>query len=105
MTLNGNDWYGSGSSSPSGSDPHGLTTNPSLTSPGSGGTCYSSGTAGGPQPCPSAYKLQGGSPMIGAGQNLNSTYGINPGTRDYFRNSIPNGLGSGFNVGADGGNP
>lgn len=60
----------------------GLTSNPSLVSPG-GGTAAS-------------YKLQSGSPMLGAGLNLQAQFGINPGSLDYFGNSIA----PPYNVGA-----
>jgi hypothetical protein len=71
--------------------------NPSLTSPGGGGTTngYSPGSLG-------AYGLQSGSPMFGAGLNLNSLFSINPGTQDYYGDRIPHGAGSGFPVGAAG---
>ena len=114
LTLDYNDydsvtsfnWNGTGYStfatfkSGSSQEAHGTAANPSLTSPGSGGTCYSSGTPAGPQPCPSAYVLQGGSAMIGVGVSIAS-----PGSRDYYANTIPNGVGSGYNIGTDGGNP
>jgi hypothetical protein len=91
-------WQGAGN------DTHGMTANPSLTSPGGGSTCYTSGDAtGGPQPCPSAYKLTTGSAMIGIGKDLSSTFTLP--SRDYYGNSIPNGVGTGYNIGADGGNP
>jgi hypothetical protein len=89
-----------------GGDQSGLSVNPNLTSAGGGGTCYSSGVPAGPQPCPSAYVLQGGSPMIGTGLDLTAQpYQITVGSKDYYGNSIPNGVGTGYNVGADGGNP
>lgn len=90
----------------SGQDANGVITNPSLTSVGSGGTCYSSGTPIGPQPCPRNYVLQPGSAMIGAGLNLTQApYSLSVGTRDYYGNAIPHGVGSGYNIGSDGGNP
>lgn len=124
MTLNGNDYFRLGGSinpmfrwngvtypslaafhTATGQDANSLSVDPKLSTPGGGGTCYSSGIPAGPQPCPAAYVLQSGSPMIGAGLNLNSLYGIIVGTRDYYGNTIPNGVGSGFDIGADGGNP
>jgi len=40
-----------------------------------------------------AYRLQKDSPLIGAGLDLRSLFGIDPGDRDYFGNSIPQGKG------------
>jgi hypothetical protein len=55
------------------------------------------------QSCPQQYELRQGSPMIGTGIDLGKQYGIDVGIRDYFGNTIPHSLGTGFNVGADGG--
>jgi len=44
------------------------------------------------------YKLQSSSPMINAGLNLQTLFGINPGTQDYFGTSIPQG--GAYDVGA-----
>lgn len=92
----------------SGQDAHGTTVNPgfavmpSLPAP----TCYVDGTVpSGPQPCPSGYKLSSGSAIIGAGLNVTSTHSVAVGTRDYYGNAVPNGVGSGYSIGADGGNP
>lgn len=86
-----------------GFDTHSLTSNPQLVAPGTGGTLTWNPTlANGPQPNPTGYELQGASPLFGAGANLGS---INPGTRDYFNYATPNGVGSGYNIGADGGGP
>jgi hypothetical protein len=62
----------------------GLTSNPLLTSPGSGGTVggYTAGQ-------PSAYLLQSGSPMIGTGLNLSTQFSINPGPQNFYSNLIP----------------
>lgn len=76
----------------------GLTSNPSLQSPGSGGT-----VGGYAPPAPTAYELLTGSPMIGAGLNLSTQFSINPGTQDYYGNAIPEGSGTGYPVGAYGG--
>lgn len=38
------------------------------------------------------YKTQSGSPCKNGGQDINTLYGINPGTRDLFGNTIPQGL-------------
>lgn len=67
----------------------GLTSDPLLVSPGS--------------TSPNGYKLQAGSPMQGIGINLQTQYGIDQGTRDYYGNGIPNHVGTGYNVGAYGG--
>lgn len=84
----------------SGQDAHSSTTNPNLTGVGAGGTCN---TVTGPQPCPSAYHVQSGSPVIGTGLDLRQApYSFNVGTRDYFGNTIPHTVGTGFNRGADG---
>jgi hypothetical protein len=82
-----------------------LTSNPLLANAGNGGTCaWTPSLGGGPQPCPSAYKLTIGSPMVGAGLNLTaSAYNLSVGTRDYYGNAIPHTLGTGYNIGADGG--
>lgn len=66
----------------------GLTSNPLLTNPGGG-------TSG-------SYVLQVGSPMIGVGINLTTQFSISQGSRDYVGNAIPNGIGTGYNVGSDG---
>jgi hypothetical protein len=75
----------------------GLTSNPTLQNPGSGGT-----VGGYIPPAPTAYELLVGSPMIGAGLNLNTQFSINPGTQDYYGNANPNGS-SAYSVGAYGG--
>ncbi len=46
----------------------------------------------------SAYKLLAGSPMIDAGLNLKSLFGIDMGTKDFYGNNIP--AGSGYDIGA-----
>ena len=89
-------------------DQHSVVANPNLTGTFPAGNAYTalSGTPAGPQPFPSAYKLSTtASPAIGTGGNLNSIFGINVGTRDYYGNTIPHGHGTGFNIGADGGYP
>ena len=68
---------------------------PLLTSPGTGGTCPSSPTAGtGPQPCPQGYTLKSGSPALGAGAAVSGNGGV-----DYYQGAIPNPP----NIGADAG--
>ena len=44
-----------------------------------------------------AYHLLSGSPLYGAGLDLNALYRINVGTGDYYRNPLPS---SGFDIGA-----
>jgi hypothetical protein len=70
-----------------GFDQHSSTANPLLVAPGTGS---------------SGEMAQHGSPVIGVGVNMQSAYGISPGTQDYFGDAIPNGAGSGYNIGADG---
>lgn len=61
----------------------GLTSNPSIYVPGGGWA------NGGYVPANLyAYNLQAGSPMTGAGLNIQSQFGINPGKTDYFGNAI-----------------
>jgi hypothetical protein len=45
-----------------------------------------------------AYRLQKDSPLIDAGLDIRSLFGIDPGKRDFFGNSIPQG--KGFDIGA-----
>lgn len=70
----------------------GLNVDPKLKSPGGGGT-----VGGYIPPNPTAYDLLVGSPMIGAGLDMNAQFSINPGTQDFYGNPIPSG---GFPVGA-----
>jgi hypothetical protein len=76
-----------------------LQSIPLYVSAGNDDTC---GGSTGPQPCPTAYQLQHTSAMSGTGLNLNTQFGINMGTPDYHGDTIPNGTGTGYNVGADG---
>jgi hypothetical protein len=56
---------------------------------GSGGTCMPAPSMPpGPQPCPAGYRLQPGSPLIGAGADLGAL-GIDAGTQNYFGASLP----------------
>ncbi|TDD72641.1 right-handed parallel beta-helix repeat-containing protein [Jiangella aurantiaca] len=69
--------------------------NPLFASAGNGGTCSWTPASGtGPQPCPSAYRLQSGSPALRAGVNIVGNGGL-----DYFQDPIPNPP----NIGADAG--
>ena len=45
-----------------------------------------------------AYQLQQDSPLIDAGIDLRSLFGIDPGDRDFYGNPIPQG--KGFDIGA-----
>ncbi len=45
-----------------------------------------------------AYRLQKGSPLIDAGLDLRSLFGIDPGSRDFYGNSIPQG--KAYDIGA-----
>jgi hypothetical protein len=40
--------------------------------------------------------------MIGVGLNLSTHFSINPGPQNFYGNSLPSGVGTGFNVGAGG---
>lgn len=74
----------------------GTTVNPYFVSPGEGGRV---GPAeGGDLTSIEAYQLQAGSPMIDAGINLKTTYGINTGTRDFYSNPLA--TGASYDVGA-----
>ncbi len=76
----------------------GFSTDPSLTNPGGASTAhgYSPGVM-------SAYRLKQSSSMIGAGVNLlQNQFSINPGGQDFWGATVPNRVGSGWNVGADG---
>jgi hypothetical protein len=76
--------------------------NPNLVNGGAGGNCTWTPNAagGGPQPCPSVYKLTPGSPGLNAGANLQAApYNLNVGTRDYWNKPIT----TTPHMGADGG--
>jgi hypothetical protein len=82
-----------------------LNVNPQLSGTGGGAVqCYTALSGIPAQPgasgCPAAYVLAGGSAMIGVG-----TVVAGSPTADYFTNPVPNGVGTGINIGADGGNP
>jgi len=75
-----------------GYDAHTLTSNPTLATPGGGGTLsWTPSLHNGPQPNPAAYWLSTGSPAIGAGATVAAA------TRDYYGTTVPNG---GYNIGA-----
>jgi hypothetical protein len=73
----------------------GKSLNPLLGLAGGGGTV---GDATALESALTAYRLQPGSPMINAGVNL-ASFGINPGTRDFYGNTIP--ADGAFAIGAD----
>jgi hypothetical protein len=83
----------------------GTTVDPLFVGPlgGASSTCMplAAGDTAGPGTCPAGYELQNGSPLIGSGASL-ASYGIDMGMQDYFGSHSPNGVGSGYNVGADG---
>jgi hypothetical protein len=86
-----------------GLDTGSINTNPNFSGSIPDGTCYTSGIPAGPQPCPTGVELSPGSPAIGTGIDLTlSPYFFDVGTVDYYGNTIPNGVGSGYNIGADG---
>jgi hypothetical protein len=64
----------------------GLNVNPQLYNPGGGAVI---GTPGYAPPLPIAYQLISGSPIIGAGLDLNAQFSINTGTQDYYGNANP----------------
>jgi hypothetical protein len=75
----------------------GRAVDPMLQSPGA------TGTVGSYHPASlSGYLLRSGSPLMDTGLDLKARFTIDPGAQDYFGNAIPNGSGTGFNVGAYG---
>ena len=85
----------------------GISSNPNFAAPGggTGATCYGGYGTGIPAAptCVTNYKLQTGNTMIGAGINLTqSPYNLTLPATDYFGATIPNGVGTGYNLGADG---
>jgi hypothetical protein len=84
-----------------GGDAGATTANPQLDGAGDGGTCNS--TKGPPQPCPMHYAVRSGSPMVGAGADLTVSPYNQTIRRDFYGNSVPHHIGTGWNIGADGG--
>ena len=72
----------------------GSSADPLLTAPGNGGTIGDPGLL----TSLSAYTLQADSPLIGAGLDLQAEFGVDPGPRDYYGVSLPQG--SALEVGA-----
>ncbi|MFC7619352.1 right-handed parallel beta-helix repeat-containing protein [Microlunatus sp. GCM10028923] len=68
--------------------------NPLFASPGNGGNCVPTPLPTGPQPCPAAYRLQSGSPALGAGVPISGSGG-----KDYYQDPLANPP----HIGADGG--
>jgi Right handed beta helix region len=90
-TLAGNDlWNGAALGSP-----NGISVNPQLTNPGGGGTIGNADLLDTLTP----YQLASTSPLINAGVNLQSRFGINPGTQDFFGDPLPQN--TGLDIGAD----
>jgi hypothetical protein len=86
-------WRAATGQEKNGSADTGLTLNPQLNNPGTGGTVGNAASLTNL----SAYKLLGTSPLINKGLNLNS-FSISPGNIDYYGNSLPQG--NGFDFGA-----
>jgi hypothetical protein len=72
----------------------GFSVDPMLTAPGTGGTIGDPASLS----SLSAYRTKSGSPMRDSAIDLAARYGISPGSRDFYGNSIPQG--SGFDIGA-----
>lgn len=88
------DWRAASGQEMVGDQPVGLDVDPELTSPGGGGTVGDPTLLTGL----SAYQLRSTSPLRNAGLDLRALFGIDPGTRDFYGNSIPQG--SGYSIGA-----
>jgi hypothetical protein len=86
-----------------GGDAGAAVADPQLAGAGSGQSC---GPAAGRQSCPEGFRLRHGSPVVGAGFDLTQPpYSLVVGTRDFYGQKVPHAVGSGYNIGADGGNP
>lgn len=72
----------------------GLKVDPKLLAPGNGGTLNNAKLLD----TLNVYRLQSSSPLIEAGLNLTQLFGIDPGTRDYYGNTLPQR--AAFDVGA-----
>jgi hypothetical protein len=80
-----------------GNDRHSITANPLFTGPNPDAICGGWSTT-----CPSAAKLQHGSPAVGIGLDINAVGFPLQTSVDYFNDPIPNALNTGYNIGADG---
>lgn len=78
----------------SGRETGAVSGNPLFAAPGQGGNCVPVPIGTGPQPCPSAYRLQSGSPALGAGVAVANSGGV-----DYYQDPLP----ARPNIGADAG--
>jgi hypothetical protein len=69
---------------------------PGWVSPGNNGVCGGYSTT-----CPAGYVLESGSAMRGAGLDLTrSPYSLNVGSQNYYGSALPNGAGTGYDIGA-----
>jgi hypothetical protein len=75
--------------------PVGMSLDPRLTAPGAGPSINNPAALS----TLSAYRLQGGSPMIDTGLTLGSLFGVNPGPSDLYGSPLPRGLA--YDVGAN----
>jgi hypothetical protein len=66
----------------------GLSIDPQVVNAGGGGTLGDAALL----ETLTAYQLKQWSPLVEAGLNLSSLFGISPGSRDYYGNPVPNGL-------------
>lgn len=73
----------------------GLNLDPALVAPGGGSVI---GNASLLASSLTAYKLQGTSPLIDEGLNLQSLFGVNPGALDFYQAGVP--WGADFDIGA-----
>ncbi|MBN1670163.1 MAG: right-handed parallel beta-helix repeat-containing protein [Kiritimatiellae bacterium] len=87
-------WRSARSQEMKGGLPTGLAADPQLTDPGNGGV------VGDPTRLATlaAYRLRSGSPCIDAGMDLAGLFGIDPGPRDFYGNSLPQG--NAYDIGA-----
>ena len=87
-----------------GNDTHATESNPNFA--GTGGndtTCYSGFGVPAQPTCATNYQLRTGSGLIGTGFDLTQApYDLTLPSTDYFNVAIPNGVGTGYNYGADG---
>ena len=90
MTLAGNDFWNGASVSL----PGGISVDPKLIAPGGGGTIGNADLLY----TLSAYQLTSTSPLMDAGIDLQSQYGINAGTQDFYGTLIPQH--NGYDIGA-----
>jgi hypothetical protein len=72
----------------------GLISDPQLSDPGTGGTIGNTAVLN----ALTAYKLKSTSPLINKGLDLQTAFAVNPGTSDFYGNTIP--LNGSFDIGA-----